>query len=435
MLMSKQKPKLRRALGLLETTIAGIGIILGVGIYALIGKAAGIAGNGIWLSFGIGAVVAGLTALSYAELSSIWPRAGAEYVYTERTFGRRLAFLVGWLIIIGTMFAAATVSLGFAGYLTNLIGTPIPLPIIAAALLLILSIINLYGIKESAAMAIIATVIEALGLLIIIAIGLPYLGSVDYFELPPDATNINLFSAAALLFFAFLGFESVTRLAEETKEPEKTIPRATILSLAISTVIYILVALAAVSVLPWQRLAESSAPLADVAHASLGEATGLMLTIIALFATANTALLMLVTDTRIVYGMAESGAFPKSLRLATVHAKRRTPWIAAVVVGLLSIAFLALEDIKILANATDFTVFITFAIVNLAVVWIRYAQPETAEAAPFKSPSLGKLPICAVLGAAASILLATNVGHDVIIGGTAIILAGLAVYELLIKKE
>lgn len=432
--MQRQKPKLRRALGLLETTIAGTGIILGVGIYVLISKAAGIAGNGIWLSFAIGAVVAGLTAMSYAELSSLFPRAGAEYVYTERTFGRRLAFLVGWLIIIGTMFAAATVSLGFAGYLTQFIGTQTPLPVIAAVLLVILSIVNLYGIKESAAMAIVATVVEALGLLIIIAIGLPHLGAVDYFELPPDATNINLFGAAALLFFAFLGFESITRLAEETKEPEKTIPRATLLSLAISTIIYILVALAAVSVVPWQHLAQSSAPLADVARAGLGESTSIILTIIALFATANTALLMLVTDTRIVYGMAESGVFPERLKLTSVHARRRTPWIAAIVVGILSIAFLALEDIKILANATDFTVFITFAVVNLAVVWIRYAQPETARTAPFKSPSIGRLPICAVLGAAASLLLATNVGHDVIIGGVLIIAAGLAVYELLIKR-
>jgi APA family basic amino acid/polyamine antiporter len=428
----QEKTRLKRTLGLLETTVAGVGIILGVGIYALIGKAAGIAGNATWLSFVIGAVVAAFTALSYAELSSIFPKAGAEYVYTERTFGRRLAFLVGWLIVIGTMFASATVSLGFAGYFTHLFQLELPDMIIAAILIALLSIINVYGIKESTVLAIIATIIEALGLFIIIVIGLPHLGAVSYFEMPPGATNADLFSAAALLFFAFLGFESVTRLAEETKNPEKTIPAATLLSLGFSTIIYILVAFAAVSVIPWQHLAESSAPLADVAHVALGEATGIILTIIALFATANTALLMLVTDTRILYGMAESGVFPKSLKLAAVHAKRRTPWVAAVIVGILSIAFLAFEDIKILANATDFTVFITFIVINFAVVWIRYTQPDLH--APFRSPSLGKVPISAIVGAATSILLALNVGQEVIIGGIIIIISGIVLYEFVIKK-
>lgn len=428
--MEQGKPKLKRALGLFETTIAGIGIIIGVGIYALIGKAAGIVGNEIWISFVIGAIVAALTALSYAELSSIFPKAGAEYVYVEKSFGRRLAFLAGWLIIIGAMISAAVVSLGFAGYFVKLVAVPPAL--VALILIVVLSFINFYGIKESAFVAIAGAVIEVVGLLIIVVIGLPYLGHVNYLELPPDASNANLFSAAALIFFAFLGFESITRLSEETKDAEKTIPKATLLSLAISTIIYILIAVVAVSVVPWQKLAESPAPLSDVANAALGPNASLLLTLIALFATANTVLLLLVTDTRILYGMAEGGIFPKRFRLAEIHKERQTPWIAAAVIGVISVVCIFLGDITVLANATNFTVFVTFIIINFAVIWFRYTQPNLKR--PFKSPSIGSFPITAVLGVATSALLATSVGHEVIMGGTVLIIVGIVVYEVFVKK-
>ena len=161
-----KKIGLRRTLGLLEVTISGVGIILGAGIYALIGEAAGLAGNAVWISFALSALIALLTGLSYAELASMFPKAAAEYEYTSQAFGGFLAFLVGWMIIFSGVVGAATVSLGFAGYFQALTGTPI-LPS-AIALLAVLSLVLLFGITHSTRLAIVLTTVEALGLVLVI---------------------------------------------------------------------------------------------------------------------------------------------------------------------------------------------------------------------------------------------------------------------------
>ncbi|MBS3064774.1 MAG: amino acid permease, partial [DPANN group archaeon] len=252
--------QLKRSLGLFETTFYGVGVVLGAGVYVLIGKAAGLAGNSLWAAFAIGAFIATFTGLSYAELSSMFQKAGGEHYYAQKAFNNHIAFLVGWLIVIGGIIASATVALGFAGYFNALFNTPIILTAIAATL--ILTIINFWGIKEATWFGIIATVIELAGLLIIIALGFAFFGDVNILELPPTGFQ-GLISGAALIFFAFLGFEGVVRLSEETKNPKKVIPKALILSIIITTIIYILVAISAVSVLGWERLAMSNAPLAD----------------------------------------------------------------------------------------------------------------------------------------------------------------------------
>lgn len=424
----EMKTKLKRELNLFDTTVAGIGIIIGAGVYAIIGTAAGIVGNAIWLSFLIGAIVAGITALSYAELSSMFPKAGAEYVYARRSFGNRIAFLVNWLLVIGTVFSVATVSLGFANYLNYFISVPYSLA--AGGLIILFTALNLYGIKESVTIANIGAIIEILGLVIIIAIGFPYLGSADYFELPHDAHFSTVFLGASLLFFAFLGFESVPRLAEETKDATRIIPKATILSLVISTVIYILVSLVAVSVLNWQELAASSAPLADVAERVMGSEAGIMLALIALFATANTVLLMLITTTRLLFGLSEGGALFS--RLGSVS-KRSTPWVAAVVLGALSFAAVMSGDIGFVAYSADYATFFTFAAMNLVLVYLRYSKPKMPR--PFKVKDIFGLPILPLFGTATCVLLALTSGKDVIIIGTVIAAIGLLIYEWLKRTK
>ena len=169
--------KLKRELGLIETTLYGVGIILGAGIYALIGKSAGFAGNALWMSFIIAAIIASFTGLSYAELSSLYPKEAAEYVYTKRAFKRNyLSLLVAFTMILAGTVAAATVSLGFAGYFSYLFGGPIP--VIALSLIFLLSLLNYYGIKESARFNIISTIIEIGGLVFVVLIGLCFIGSV-----------------------------------------------------------------------------------------------------------------------------------------------------------------------------------------------------------------------------------------------------------------
>jgi len=412
-----EKTELKRELGLFEVTISGIGIILGAGIYALIGKAAGLAGNSVWLSFAIAALIAVFTGLSYAELSSIFPRASAEYEYTCHAFGKRLAFVVGWLIIFSGVIGASTVALGFGGYFDALTGVPVLTS--AVLLIFVLSLVLLWGIKISAWFAIVFTLIETAGLLIVIYIGLPSLGTVDYFEMPHGLSGI--FEAAALIFFAYMGFEEMVKLSEETRNPERNIPLALVFALAITIVLYMLVALCVVSVVSWETLAASEAPFAEVAAEALGPDAFVVISAIALFATANTVLLMLLAASRIAYGMAESSAMPDFL--ARVHPKRRTPWTAIVVVMLLSIAFVFSGDIAFVASANDFILFSTFVVINGGLIALRRSDPDRPR--PFRVPlSIGWLPVLPVLGILTCIFLIVHLETAAIFLGSALAVIG-----------
>ncbi|WP_332450291.1 APC family permease [Methanoculleus sp.] len=414
---SNTQTKLRRELGLPAVTLSGVGIILGAGIYALLGEAAGMAGNAVWLSFAIAATIAGFSALSYAELSSMYPRASAEFEYVRNAFGRRLAFVVGWLIIFSGILGAATVSLGFAGYFSDLVGFPV-LPS-AILILLVLAGILFAGIKETAGVAITMTLIEIGGIVMVILIGLPYLGRVDYLELPYGVPG--LLQASALVFFAYMGFEEMVKLSEETRNPEKNIPLALMIALAISIVLYMLVSLAAVSVVGWEQLAASRAPFAEVASVALGPAAFTLISVIALFATANTALLMMMASSRIMYGMASSFSLPSLF--ARVHPRTRTPWTAIIAVALASMVFLFAGEIDFVASITNFTLFVTFVVINASVILLRYRAPDVRR--PFRIPgSIGTLPVLPVVGIVSSLFLLVQLDFLVLLVGGALVVLG-----------
>jgi APA family basic amino acid/polyamine antiporter len=368
-------------MGLFHLTMYGVGLILGAGIYVLIGEAAGFAGNSMWISFLLGTVVAIFAGLSYAELSALYPKAAAEYTFVKNAFKNHFfGFIIGWLTAITSIIVAATVALGFGGYLTQFVDLPIT---IGAILLIgILSIVNFIGIKESAWANTIFALITAAGLVLIIFLGfvIEPVEPVDYFEAPNGTTGIIL--AFVLIFFAFIGFEDMANVAEEVKRPRKTIPRAIILSVVITGGIYVLVSLSVVRILNWEELAASSAPLADVAHSVLGINGSVTLSLIALFATASTVLITLVAGARILYGMAKSNSLPQIL--GRIHPKTKTPWIAVIVILITSVGFSFVGDIVIIANIVVFAVVITFAAINLAVIVLRYTEPVLER--PFKVP-------------------------------------------------
>ena len=413
------KEGLLRELGLFTVTLSGVGIILGAGVYALIGQAAGLAGNAVWLAFALAALLAAFTGLSYAELSSMFPRAGAEYEYVSSAFNDRLAFIISWLIILSGSLAAATVALGFAGYFSALTGYPL-LPA-AAGLLLVLTGILLYGVRETAYAAIVATLIEASGLCMIIAIGIPRLGSVDYLEMP--AGLYGLFTASALIFFAYQGFEAMVKFSDEAREPERTVPRALLLALAISTILYILVALCAVSLVPWQQLAISDAPFADVAAGTLGGNAAIVISIIALFATANTALMSLYASSRILYGMGGSSYVPALF--SRVQSKCRTPYIAIVFSSMIAAIFLFAGNIAFVANLTNFMLFVTFVVINASVIMLRVRAPGASR--PFRIPgSVGSIPLVPVAGLVFSVFLLAQLDIRVLAAGFVLAAAGIA---------
>lgn len=416
-----RKLTLKRELGLWQAMLTGVGIIFGAGIYALIGKAAVLAGNEIWLAFLLGAFVAAFTGLSYAELSSMFPKAGAEYVYTEKAFGKRAAFLVGWLVIASGVIAAATVALGFGGYF----GALFNIDIIPAAIgiVIVSSIINFIGVKQSAEIGVLFTLIESAGLVLIILIGLPYFGSVNYFENPFGIAGV--LKAAVLIFFAYIGFEEITRLSEETKTPRKIIPKALIGAIIISTIVYILVSVSAVSIINWNDLGKSNAPIADVASKAFGGGAFLLFSVIALFATSNTVLLMLLATSRIAYGMAKDSPLPDAL--GKIHSRTRTPWVAILTVMVFSILLILPGRIEVVANATDFIIFTIFAAINGAVIWLRYKEPKTRR--EFKVPgNVNNFPVLSALGILISALMLTNFSTTVTLIGIGVIVFGILVY-------
>ena len=423
--------ELKRHMGLFQLTMYGVGLTLGAGIYVLIGEATAFAGNSVWISFLLGIIVAMFAGLSYAELIALFPKAAAEYTFVKHAFKNNfLAFIIGWLTAITSMITAATVSLGFGGYLAQFVNLPITIS--AILLIVILSVVNFIGIKESAWANTIFAIITAGGLVLIIFLGMTYetTESIDYFEMPNGTIGIIL--AFVLIFFAFIGFEDMANVAEEVKRPKKTLPRAIVLTVIITGIIYILVSLSVVRVVNWEELGQSAAPLAAVAERSLGVGGSITLSAIALFATASTVLITLVAGSRIFYGMAKNKSLP--LSLGKIHSKTKTPWIAVIGISITSVAFALIGDIVIVANITVFAVVITFAVINLSVIVLRYTEPDLER--QFKVPvNIGRFPILPLFGFGVTIYMAIQFEMEVMIVGLAIIAAGALFYVIFNKRS
>ncbi|MFX0104490.1 MAG: APC family permease [Candidatus Hodarchaeota archaeon] len=426
----KKKPKLKRRVSLFALTAYGVGNVLGAGIYALIGEVVWITGNLSWLSFIIASITGALTGLSYAELSAMFPKSAAEFVYTEQAFKKRiLSFILGWIIIFSGILSAATVALGFANYLSDLFGiSSIFLVVIFAILLIIiLSIINFIGIKTSTRTNIIFTLIEASGLIFIIVIAIPLFGSVDYLALPTASNFTAIFSSVALIFFAYIGFEDIANIAEEVKEPHKNLPKGIIYSIIITTILYCLTAISVVSILHYgvYDYENSKVPLRDAASQVLGDAGGLIMSLIALFATANTVLIMLIVTSRMMYGMARDKALPEGL--SKISPKHRTPIISILITMIFTIIPVFFVDIKIIADATVFGVLLNFFLVNISLIALRKTKPDMER--PFKlKPSIKWVPIIALLGSIVCIALLFTFDWLTIVIQSIIILCGIGVF-------
>jgi len=418
---------LTRSIGLLGAVAYGVGIILGAGVYVLIGPAAGLAGNSVWLSFVIGALISSFTGLSYAELSTMFPKAAAEYVYVKSAFrSELLAFLTGWLIIFSGIVSMSTVALGFSSYFKALFSFPI---VFAAAVLVVLvSILNFVGIKQSSRVNIIFTAVEIGGLILVIVLGFGNFAGVNYLEFPSIS---GVFAAAALMFFAYLGFEDVVNIAEETKDPTRNLPRALIISILVTTVFYVLLALAVVNLASWDMLGASDAPLAFAVSTVLGSNGFLVISYVALFATANTVLIASIVGSRMIYGMAKDAALPKVL--SRISNRTRTPWVAIAVMMLFSLVFVFVGDIEVVANMTSLGVFFTFALVNLSLIWLRYKKPEFKR--PFRVPlNIGRFPVLSFLGLLSCLLMVTQFDFYVVLIGLLLLVLGTIFFALLKKN-
>ena len=391
----------------------------------MVGDAAGLAGGLLWLAFLAGAVIALFSGLSYAELSSMYPRAASEYIYVGRAYGSRLlSFLTEWIMLITELVAAAAVSIGFAGYFSSIFSVP-ELPV-AFSLLVVLTIVAVGGVGGSFRLNTVLSMVAIGGLLIVIGAGLDRFGTVSYTYSPNGLSGV--LGAAVLVFFAFIGFDNMSNISEETKRPEKTIPRGLLITVTVTTVAYGLVGLAVVSLVPWRELSTSVAPLAYAVSVDLGPTAYGLLSIIALLTTLNTVLVLLIVSSRIIYGMGREGALPAVL--GRLNKRTSTPIVASLIALLVALAFLPLGKIDVVAKITSFGSLLTFTLVNLSLLHLRRVAPHISR--PFKTPlSVKWISITALLGMISCIVMLTQFDSLSVGLGLLLPVSGAIVYSLM----
>lgn len=384
MVKNAEADSLKQVFGLPTLVIYGVGDILGAGIYAVVGKIAGLSGASVWISFLVAMVVAALTALSYAELGSRFPKSGGVAYFVQKAFRTDwLSLLVGWLMLCTCLVSMATLSKAFSGYLTAF-APGIPDWAIILALFGSLAFVNFWGMRESSALNIFCTTLEVSGLLIVIIVSTLFLtgggtgAGTEANVLAPNGEEIDwpsILQGAALAFYAFIGFEDIVNVSEEVKDPERNVPRAILLALGIAGTVYILVSWLATRVLDPSLLAASKAPLLDVVVRAQPNFPSLVFTIIALFAVLNTVLLNFVTASRLLFGMSREGLLPAWL--GKLHAKRATPYRTILVI-LPIVIFLALSGtLAFLAGTTATLIMIMFCLVNLSLLIIKRREPRS----------------------------------------------------------
>jgi len=400
---------LRRAITPKLLLLFIVGDILGGGIYALVGEVGAETGGAIWSAFLLALVMAAFTAGSYAELVSKYPHAGGAALYTHRAFRSRfIAFIIAFAVVCSGITSASALARGFGGdYLGEFVDIKIVLG--ALALLVFVTLVNLRGISESVKLNVGFTLVEIVGLLLIVLIAIVAIGQGDAdtgraFEFKEGSSVLAAaLAGAALAFYALVGFEDSVNVAEEAEEPSRTYPKILFGGLAIAGIIYLLVTIAASSVVPTGDLAASDGPLLEVVEQGPLGIPEKVFSAIGLLALANGALINMIMASRLLYGMAREGVVPR--QLGAVLPERRTPWVAILFTTALAVILITTANLEKLAETTVALLLIVFTIVNVSVLVLRR---EAVDHDHFRVPS-----VVPVLGVGVSLALLTQVEGDV----------------------
>jgi APA family basic amino acid/polyamine antiporter len=355
----------------------------------------------------------------------MYPSAGVEYEWSSRAFNRLAGFLAGWMMEIAYIIAAAAVSLGFAQYLQHFLGLDERLA--ALILLSVLTAIVISGVQRSIWLSVLLAALQLGGLVLVIVTGLPHVGDQPLLE---GASLAGIMSGAALVFFAFIGFDDIATLSEETYEAASVIPRALLLTLVISASLYMLVGISAVSVVDVEALAASERPLSLVMEHDLGARAGDVVAWIALASTANTTLLVLTAASRLLFAMGRERALPPAL--ATVSRRAAAPWVAALVTLGIASVFVLPGDLSLVASVTDFAVYCTFLSVNLSVIALRFRAPTAPR--PFRVPvSVASVPVAPILGTVSVLTMVAFLDPSAWVLGTGALVVGAGAFALIAR--
>jgi len=368
---------LKRTLSLPQLVLYGLGTTIGAGIYALVGEMAAISGYYAPVSFLLASVTAALTALSFAELSGRYPRCAGAALYVKEGFSsERLSIIVGLLVVAAGLVSSAAIVNGFTAYL----GEFIVLDRFTAIIIVTLAIgaLAAWGIAESVSIAAFVTVVEIAGLLLVIAVSYSGLAELPdrWQELVPatdSASWYGIYAGSLLAFYAFIGFEDMVEVAEETRHVRRNLPIGIMLTLAITTLLYMAIMVTAVMAMPPDKLAQSTVPLARLyEHYTGSNAT--IISIIGLFALINGALIQMIMASRVLYGMSSRNLLPAILSM--VNQRTQTPLVAT---ALSTVAILLLAEsgsLTTLAEATSLIMLVVFSLVNLALLHVKRKHPE-----------------------------------------------------------
>lgn len=412
-IMVRKQIKLKRTLGLLDAVSIGLGAIIGAGIYVAVGIAAGAAGPGVMLSVILAGIVALFTALSFAALGSTITKEGGAYEYVYELVSPCLGFFTGWFWVFGQIVAGAAVSLGFATYLAILI--PLPVKLVAAGACLLFMFLNLIGVKQSSLVNDALVASKVLVLLIFIMVGASYIKLSNFTPLMPNGFS-GVVSGAALVFFAFLGYGRITTISEEVKNPERVVPLSVLLSLGISSTLYLLVSFTAVGIVGSTALSSSGSPLAVAMGATGNELAVFVVSLGGILATASVLLTTLLGVSRVSFSMSRNKQIPEFIN--AIHPRFMTPYISILLTGILMAALAFFGDLKQVVSLASFAVILTHILVNYSAL---KAKGRCKFSIPF-------YPIPPLLGMISCTVLMVSLLPSVWVAASVVLIFGIVFY-------
>lgn len=412
--------KLVRSFGVLQLTMISVGATLGTGILVILGESVPVAGPAIWISFAIAGFAALLSAVSYAEMAGLVPASGSSYSYTYATMGEGMAWICGWCLVLEYAVSVAAVAVGAGQYVNETLavfGQVLPdavsqppgdggvMNIPAMIIVLLATILLVRGAKESAWVNT-AIVVVKVGILVFFCAVAFTAFNAGNFEplLPMGAAGVS--AAASSVFFSYIGFDAASTAGEEARNPKRDLPRAIMLSMLIVTTIYVLVAVAAVGARPWGWFDGNEAALVKILEETTGQPwVALVFAVGAVLAIASIVLTVLYGQTRILLSMARDGMIPKIF--GRVSKRTGTPVAGTLIVGILVAVTAGLVPLGSLADATSIGTLFAFALVNVAVIYLRRTRPELKRS--FRVPLF---PLTPILGALMCAYLMVNLGAE-----------------------
>jgi APA family basic amino acid/polyamine antiporter len=416
--IKNNRTSLKPTLSLFDATAINVGAIIGAGIFVITGIVAGLAGSAMLVSLAIAAVVSLFTALSFAELSATLPQEGGAYEFAYHLISPFAGFIAGWVWVISNTFVGAAVALGFSHYL-SVFSPGIPVRAIAVAIIAVFALLNILGTKSSAIVNNVLVVIKILILFFFIGAGWLHINNTNFSPFNPFEPGVVF--GAYFIFFAFSGFTRISLMAAEVKDPKRNVPRSIILSLIISTVIYLSVAFVAIGLIGSARLGVSSSPLADASQAIGSPLVSQAVTFGGLIATASVLLTTILGVSRMSFSMAQNHDLPKFL--GKIHPRTDTPYPAILLSSSVMLLLVFLSDLPQIVAVSTLASLIYYGIANFSAIRLQKGQRSYSPV----------IPLLGIISCASFGLIIIFKSPVAWIIGILILLAGIVVYRLLRK--